>query len=545
MSYLAIGVITKAIMELLTKKLNKPSLMGETKKLRVITLPPDDDRVDGEDGVNLYLYRITESPFARNVDWPGYRTNPVSVKRPPLALTLHYLLTAYAKKSNGVAQDDITAHQILGNAMAVLHEHPVLNDVHDSDFDSDIDTQFAAELRNSFEKVKITPAPISMEEFSKIWTGLGKAYRLSVAYEVSLVQIAPIVPAKMPAPPVQQTTLQVNTLDLPVITDINPSVGSAGAQVTLKGGGFKTKGFSTRVTVGDIAFSETDLEKLTAEEIMLTIPEAPQHGPKVRIVVLVGDRESTPVFYEIQPWIDTIQPLRGIAGIPLTIPFDIPSGATIGVEIDGQAAAVTPDPENHLIRAIVPTTITNGSKSVVLTLDGVTLKRSNARFFEVLPVIQSVNVTTSTSEHAQTTIKVSGQRLKGKNVNVKYGTLVLKKGENTNAVEVEVKVQRILPLDQFVSVIVDGRESNTIPPYLERIEPSQAFAGDSITLIGSGLSGQKVIVSFNATDTTIGPHAYSSQLAVAIPATLTQGTFQVKVTVDGNESNTLPFEITT
>src|SRR5436190_22486459 len=115
MSYLAIGAVTKAIAELLEKKMNKPPLLGVGVVFKVTTVPPDDARVDQENGINLFLYRVTESPFAKNTDWPGDRANPVAIKRPPIALNLHYLLTPYAKKSAGVARDDITAHQFLGN----------------------------------------------------------------------------------------------------------------------------------------------------------------------------------------------------------------------------------------------------------------------------------------------------------------------------------------------------------------------------------------------------------------------------------------------
>jgi hypothetical protein len=543
MSYLAIGSVTKAIAELLSRKLNKPPLLGAGVSLRVSTLPPDDERVDDADGINLFLYRVEESPFAKNRDWPEDRSNSTGSKRPPLTLTLHYLLTAYAKKSNGAVQDDITAHQILGNAMTILHEYPVLNDIHDSDFDASLDTQFAPELRQSFEKIKITLATISMEEFSKIWTGLSKAYRLSVAYDVSLVQIAPIIPTKMPGPPVQETHLQVITISAPAITSITPSVGSAGVQVSLKGVGFKIPGMSTSVLIDDINLGEADLVKLTPEEIVLTIPEALQRGPKLRITISTGDRESAPVFYEVKPWISIIQPLRGVAGIPLTIPLDIPSVGTVGVEIDGQVAAVTLDAPNKLLRATVPTTLTtNGPKSVVVTLSGPPTQRSNTRFFELLPSIQSVNVTTSASP-VTTTITITGQRLDGKDVHVKYGSLLIRKGENTTTAQVIVEVSRTLPPNQPVSVIVDGRESNVLPPYLELIEPSQTFAGDLVTLTGKGLSGQAVVVSFGATTVNVGPHAYSSRLTVKVPSPLAPGTITIKVTVNGVDSNLLPFEV--
>ena len=102
--------------------------------------------VDDDDGVNLFLYRVVEDTFSKNVNPPRDKPQP---RRPPLSLNLYYLLTGYAKKSNGAGQDDVTAHQLFGNAMAILHEYPVLNDIHDGDFDADVSTQFAPELHDA------------------------------------------------------------------------------------------------------------------------------------------------------------------------------------------------------------------------------------------------------------------------------------------------------------------------------------------------------------------------------------------------------------
>src|SRR3984893_5806222 len=354
MSYLAIGSVTKAIAELLARKLNKPPLMGANVALRVTTLPPDDDRVDQADGVNLFLYRVSESPVGRNMDWRGDPANPIKVKRPPLALTLNYLLTAYAKKGDGTAQDDITAHQILGNALTILHENAILNDIHDSEFDADLNTNLAAELRNSFEKIKLSPSPISMEEFSKIWTGISKAYRLSVAYEVSLVQIAPINPAQPPGPPVLKTSLTITTIGRPQIGSIDPSSGPVGTDVTIKGSGFKTPGMITTVAIDGETLSEADLTKITADQIVLKIPEAPQRGPRLALVVSAGGQKSEPAFYEVTPWFESLSPLRGITNIPLSIPFEVPGGATITATVAGLAATVTVDAANKLLRVTVP-----------------------------------------------------------------------------------------------------------------------------------------------------------------------------------------------
>jgi len=540
MSYLAIGSVTNAIAELLSTKLNKPPLFGTSVRLRVTTLPPDDDRVDRLDGVNLFLYRISESPFARNMDWRRDRNNTNGVKSPPLAFTLNYLLTAYAKKGDDLARDDITAHQIFGNALTILHENPVLNDVHDNDFDAALD--LADELRDSFEKIKITPTPISMEEVSKIWTGLSKAYRLSVAYDVSLVQIAPMNPAALPGPTVQRASLAVATFGRPQIESISRSSGPVGADITLNGGGFKTNGILTTVAIGGDTLSEEDLSKLTEREIELKIPEAPQRGPKLALVVSAGGLESQPVSYEVSPWVESISPQRGITKIPLTIPFEAPDGATIKATIDGVDAIVTTDAVNKVVRVVVPHTIqSNGPKPLVLIVN---TERSNVRLYELMPGIVSVTVSTAQpSEPVKTTITVRGSRLNGADVNVKFGKLLIKQGQNSDPNQVIVEVPRTLPADQPVSVLVDGRESNILPPRLDRADPAQAFAGEQVTLAGAGLSGESVFVRFGATDVSVGAHPYPSRLSVTVPAALPVGTVAVKVTVDGNITNEIAFEV--
>jgi|GEM_PF-1045749 len=542
MSYLAIGSVTTAMAELLSKKLNKPPLMGGA-TFRVTILPPDDDRVSEENGVNLFLYKVTESPFAKNMNWRGDRVGPINGDRPGLVLSLNYLLTAYAKKTGAAAQDDITAHQLLGNSMAIFHDYPVLNDVHDGDFDAGLDSQFAPELRNSFEKVKISLLPISMDEFSKIWTGLSKAYRLSVAYEVSLVEIGPTIPRTGPAPAIQRTLVQTQAFTTPQITSVEPSSGPAGAQVKIKGQGFQSPGTDTVVTVGGVDFSPSDLISLSANEIDLVIPESLVGGPKVPIVVTVQGNQSPPATYQVVPWINRVVPLRGIPGIPVSIDFTVPSGATVAVEIDGQAATTTVDPTGKLVTAIVPMAIaSNGAKSVVLILNDGSPKRSNALSFEVLPLITAVNLAVSPPP-VKTTITLTGERLNGTDVAARVAGLLITKGTNATATQLVVQVDRVLAVTTPVSALVDGRESNALPSQLNQIIPAAAFAGDMVTLAGSGLSGRNVSVTFGATNVPLGPQSFASQFSVRVPPALAAGPVQVKATIDGRDTNSVSFTV--
>ncbi len=547
MRYEAIGFVTQAVAALLTRKMNQPEPRetvdgsdGYDMAYRVSTLPPDDERLYGVNGVNLFLYRVSESPYAKNMAWRGDRSSSDGTRRPPLTLTLSYLLTAFTKNTGDVANDDITAHKLLGAAMAILHEYSVLNDIHDSDFDADLDDQFPGLLRNAYEKVKISLSPISVDEVSKIWTGLSKAYRLSVAYEVSLVQIAPVIDTLLPGPPILQTRVQIDTLGAPAIATVEPSVGPVGTLVTLRGSGFKSKGLSTSVSIGDTILTETELARVSDEEIVLRVPEVVQRGPKLPIVVSVGSRRSAPAAYQVYPWISAVRPLRGITGIPLIISLEVPPGANLRVEIDGQTVQAAPIQDNDAIRVIVPTSLgRNGPVPVVVVVGD---QASNIRFYEVLPVITTVN-TEYFDNPAKTLVTITGYRLDGKNVTIKYGALLLKKGANTQPTDVTFEIPRTLPPDQPVSVLVDGRESNPLPPQLESIEPAAACVDEPITLRGRGLSGQHVSVSFGPFATPAEANAWFSQLNLRVPTDLAAGSLQVTATVDGHQSNPLDFEV--
>jgi hypothetical protein len=249
----------------------------------------------------------------------------------------------------------------------------------------------------------------------------------------------------------------------------------------------------------------------------------------------VGQNASEPAFIEVTPWSERISPFRGVTNIPITIPFD-PAGATVAATVGVEAATVNVDSANKLVRVTVPDAITtNGPQLVVLTLTPG--GRTNARVYELIPLILTATVTPD-AVAGKTTIDITGRRLAGTDVRVKYGKLVIKKGANATANQVTVEVPRILSTTEPVSVVVDNRESNLLPPRIEEIDPVEAFAGDQIRIAGAGLSGEAVSVSFGPTNVNLNAHSFSSKIEVAIPATVGAGVVPVKVTVNSIDSNT-------
>ena len=161
----------------------------------VTILPPDKARGNNNaNQLNLFLYQVLPNAAWRNMNIPG-QVMPGETGNPPLALTLHYLLTAFGKDNDTTLP---FGHHLLGKAMSILYDHALLGAEEikaatSASFpDSDLDKQV--------ERVRITLQPLSLEEISKLWTGLVTQYRLSVGYEVSVMLIDSTQSKKTPLP---------------------------------------------------------------------------------------------------------------------------------------------------------------------------------------------------------------------------------------------------------------------------------------------------------------------------------------------------------
>jgi hypothetical protein len=125
--------------------------------------------------VNLFLFEVGENPYLRNAE-PQVRPGTTTLVPPPLSLTLSYLLTAYAPTDE--QSGDSAAHQLLGAAMRVLHDHPVLP--------ADV---LVGDLGRAREQVRILHVPRTVAEATQLWGAIDQPYRISAFYEVSVVQI--------------------------------------------------------------------------------------------------------------------------------------------------------------------------------------------------------------------------------------------------------------------------------------------------------------------------------------------------------------------
>ncbi|MDT8321045.1 MAG: DUF4255 domain-containing protein [Xanthomonadales bacterium] len=161
-------------------------LLGGT-GVSVTTLPPRDVTAGNNDQLNLFLYGTEMNPAFRNGPMPGANP-PGQSGPPPLALILRYLLTAYGDN------EDFSVHETLGKGMLALHDNPILTQSQLSGLIPD------AGLASQIEKIKITPVALTLDDMSKLWTSFQTEYRLSIAYEVSVVLIESTRPPSSPLP---------------------------------------------------------------------------------------------------------------------------------------------------------------------------------------------------------------------------------------------------------------------------------------------------------------------------------------------------------
>lgn len=206
---LAIAGVTAVLRDRLNDGLvnhNVTGVLGST--VSVSVLPPDRVVAEGSteaSQLNLFLYLVTPNTGWCNEGLPAHdHSGRHRLTNPPLALDLHYLISAY---SGG----DLHAEILLGYAMQLLHEFPVLtremirtalNPSPDVGLELPPALRALADcgLADQVELLRITPQFLNTEEISKLWTATQSNYRPTAAYQVSVVLIEATRPTRPTLP---------------------------------------------------------------------------------------------------------------------------------------------------------------------------------------------------------------------------------------------------------------------------------------------------------------------------------------------------------
>jgi hypothetical protein len=247
----ATSAVLKSMLESAVVRADVSGVVGD---VSVSAVPPD--RLDDDTSlINLFLYQVTANAGWRNNGLPSRDSRGHRVTNAPLALDLHYLVTASGP-------EDLQAELLLGIAMHLLHEMPTLTaeqvravftpPVHGS-LPPMLQRLATAGLDQQPELVKVTPKAMSSEEMSNLWAVFGEKYRPTAAFVASVVLIEGTASTRAALPVTKPARLTAIPLPHLVVDRVEPAVVTAGAatRLTLHGSGLDVNGTSARFGNGD------------------------------------------------------------------------------------------------------------------------------------------------------------------------------------------------------------------------------------------------------------------------------------------------------
>ena len=166
---------------------------------------------------NLFLYQIELDAFLRNQPLDEGQDTP-------LWLVLRYLITAY---DDGRESDSVAAHALLGEGMLALQELNFLDPT-------------VPALADNPQRLAITFDNADVDLLSKLMQGTDERYRVSAAFQVRPVLIAPSEPPSYAplvatvGPPGNEGIDVIPSLG-PVLTRVEPEQFQAGDTITVYG----------------------------------------------------------------------------------------------------------------------------------------------------------------------------------------------------------------------------------------------------------------------------------------------------------------------
>jgi hypothetical protein len=217
---LALGAVSAVLRNLLDNGMVDAGPAVGT--VKVTAVAPDTVKLDNPDSgpsLNLFLYRVSPNPGWRNAALPSFDADGRRTGSPPLALDLHYLLTAYGTS-------DFHAEIMLGYAMSILHNRAVLDRsairraLDPSPLGAAIlppafQALAASDLADQLEAVTVTLEPMDSEEMSRLWSAIQAHYRPTAGYLISVVLIETSTPGRNALPVLTRGKRDTTTGDEP------------------------------------------------------------------------------------------------------------------------------------------------------------------------------------------------------------------------------------------------------------------------------------------------------------------------------------------
>lgn len=339
--------------------------------------------------LNLFLYYASINHALRNLDLPSMSANGTPLSNPPLAINLHYLVTAYGS-------NPFDPELLLAFAMQVFHSTPVvprdtiqtaLTALSGGSPSNEQQLIAASTLASQIEHIRIAPETLTTEEIYRLWTAYQTPYRPTTSYQVSVVVIKNSQSYQSNAP-VQKRALVALPLTGPTIAAVSPQMAAVGQTITLNGSNF-LNGPAPNTMVSFNGGTPVNPASVQGNCVRATIPGTLSAGTcNVRVICNVTFPSSStphPCFasnaapFQLIPMIvpPASPPYQATQGNPLAIKLTPAVGSLqqVVVYIGDQAiplpqAPLTGPATSTTVTVTVPSTIAVGTYPLRIEVDG-------------------------------------------------------------------------------------------------------------------------------------------------------------------------------
>lgn len=342
---LDLSLVTDTLIEQFKKYRNTSQLWVENNDqttkpsdIKVTGLAPDFVRQKDGCYLSIFLFHASVDAFNRNTFPGGGR--PQRAPLQPLALTLHYLVTAYSSDEEDSGY--IIEQQAMSMALQFFHEHPRL-------------TATVPVAPQREQVVTVTFEPQTMDEIGRLWQGLAQSMRLSAVYRAAVVLLEP--PAEPEAPKPSPKEVRIEALSRSPSSTIVVDPGGL-ATVSATGAGFQRD--KVAVSLHAPYGSPRQVTELTP-----TNANPPPAGAFVVLnesqLLLRVETNTAPHGYQLQVTLEPNGPILAFWLVVSEVKVDREGRAKVRSDGAGFGAATTVTLRDSLTQPAVDTRLTAGA----------------------------------------------------------------------------------------------------------------------------------------------------------------------------------------
>jgi hypothetical protein len=341
------------------------------------------------------------------------------------------------------------------------------------------------------------------------------------------------------------------TLPTPTASNVSPSSGRSGDQITINGQFYSVAASDVKVSFSGV---QASLVSVSPTQIVVTVPSGIGAADNSQIsiqVSLAGQNLSLPYNFTILANYKDYSPKSGPLGTAITFTGDnLPSNyyyynQSITV-LFGTASEIL---NNYYASATVPNNVTTNNFQISVTENGKTF---------ALPGTFNVTAPTITSMSPASGLPGSTVTVTGTNFPTSYGNITATLGSESvtanpySSNQFSFTVPTDLSPGNYTFTLQAGPNSIAAPtkftvtaPSISSFSPSSGPIGSQVTLTGNFLTGQYYTVNFGSF-TTSAYVSSSNTLVVNVPSGIPAGALKISVVI-GGQTITAPgsFTVTT